>query len=178
MRMPRKLLPNASYHVVARANRNEFIFAVDAIKELFLTTITRAKRRYSFSISNFCIMGNHFHILIRPAKSESLSRIMQWILSVFAVAYNKLFGHSGHVWYDRFKSRVINSYRQWVATFEYIVDNPIRAGMAECRTSYYYGGTMRMRNGDFSVVDRPSDVVTIRFPRCATLCLPGGFLRD
>ncbi len=53
-------------------------------------------------------MGNHFHLIIRPQKNENLSRIMQWILSVFALKFNRLFTYSGHVWYDRFTSKIIN----------------------------------------------------------------------
>jgi len=62
-------------------------------------------------------------------KGESLSRIMQWILSVFAQKYNKSFNYIGHVFYDRFKSKIIEDFRQYVATFIYIMENPVRAGI-------------------------------------------------
>ncbi len=100
-------------------------------------------------------MGNHFHFLIRPGEGENLSRIMQWILSVFAIAFNRIHGYSGHVWYDRFRSRVIESLRQWIATFLYIAENPVRAHIVETPFAYEFNGVSKIRDGDFSVIDRP-----------------------
>ncbi|MCK4516404.1 MAG: transposase, partial [Spirochaetaceae bacterium] len=85
MRKPRRLVDSARYHVIARANRREFILESDRIKDMFLSVITQAKRRFRFSIDTVCIMDNHIHLLLRPRNGESLSRIMQWILSVFAI---------------------------------------------------------------------------------------------
>ena len=87
MRKPRELREGARYHVTARANRKEMILDSGAYKELFLSVLKRAKARYSFRIENFTIMGNHFHLVIVPGKGESLSSIMQWIMSVFAMAF-------------------------------------------------------------------------------------------
>jgi len=46
-----------------------------SMKALFLDVVAKAKKRYSFRIENFTVMGNHFHLIIRPGKGESLSRI-------------------------------------------------------------------------------------------------------
>ncbi len=92
MRKKRKLIEGAKYHITARANRSELILNAPKMKGLFLNILKRAKKKYKFSITNFCIMGNHIHLMIQPLKPESLSRIMQWILATFAINYNKLFG--------------------------------------------------------------------------------------
>ena len=55
------------------------------MKDLFLETVARAKRKYDFRIDNFCVMGNHFHMIVQPLNGVSLSAIMQWIMSVFAM---------------------------------------------------------------------------------------------
>src|SRR5512133_313133 len=98
MRRPRELRTGARYHVTARANRKEMILDSIAMKELFLSVVKRAKKKYDFRLENFCVMGNHFHFIIRPGQGTSLSAIMRWILSVFAMAYNKIMGLTGHVW--------------------------------------------------------------------------------
>lgn len=164
MRQKRVLVPNAQYHVVARANRGEFIFRSPKIKELFLNVVRRAKKRYTFSIENFCIMSNHVHLMIRPGQGESLSRIMQWILSVFALRFNRIFGYTGHVWYDRFKSRVIESYLQWISTFLYVMQNPVRARLVEDPFYYPYCGVAHMRAGKYSVIDRPVSLIRLLVP--------------
>ncbi len=76
-------------------------------------------------------MDNHIHLIIKTLRNNSLSEIMQWILSRFAVKFNKLKGYHGHVWYDRFKSKIIRTYSQFLKVFEYISNNPVKAGMVE-----------------------------------------------
>lgn len=164
MRHPRVLQPGAEYHVVARANRREFIFDSGEIKELFLDVLRKAKKKYAFSVSNFCIMSNHIHLMIRPGPGESLSKIMQWILSVFAARFNRIFGYVGHVWYDRFKSKVIASFRHYLAAFFYIAANPVRANMVDLITEYPFCGVRHIREGDYSVLDPPTDELLLLVP--------------
>lgn len=140
MRHPRQLEEGARYHVTARANRREMILAPKAIKELFLSVVKRAKTKYGFRLENFCIMNNHIHFVIQPNKGESLSAIMRWILSVFARAYNKLMGYWGHVWGSRFYSRIIASLRELLQVFEYVDNNPVKAGQTANRHNWRWGG--------------------------------------
>lgn len=144
---------------MARVNRNEFIFQSPEITILFLAVVARAKKNYSFSIRQFVVMSNHIHFIIRPGRDENLSRIMQWILSVFAVAYNRKLGYVGHVWRDRFKSRVIETRQQLVSTFNYIARNPVKAGIVSAPVDYEHGGIRHIIEGDYSVVDPPDDLV-------------------
>lgn len=129
MRKIRHIVPKAIYHVCARANRQEMILEDIQFKYMLLDVIVRAKKKYRFIFRNFCIMGNHIHLEIEPQGNIAISKIMQWILSVFAVQYNKLFNYRGHVWYDRFKSKVIESLQQLINTTLYIASNPVRAGL-------------------------------------------------
>lgn len=155
MRKPRELVNGASYHVVARANRKEMIFLTPGIKEMFLHQVKIAQKRYQFTIKNFCIMGNHFHFIIKPLKDENLSDIMQWILSVFARNYNRRQNLVGHVWYDRFRSKVIRSFHQYLLTFLYISNNPVRAGISKRAIDYEYNGISFLKNGYISILERP-----------------------
>ncbi len=164
MRKPRELYQNAEYHVTARINRGEFIFESDVLKTLFLLVVKRAKKKYDFRLRNFSIMSNHIHFLIKPGEKGNLSQIMQWILSVFAIQYNKKFGLKGHVWYDRFKSIVIRSYRQFLATFKYIAHNPMKAALAEDPEEYEFGGLWFIRNRKFEFLDQPDSRLKVFLP--------------
>ena len=108
MRRSRFLEDGARYHVTVRVNNKEMLLEPEEAKQLFETVLIRAKRRYSFSLGHFVLMGNHIHLIILPHSDESLSRIMQWILSVFALKYNKMTGRTGHFWGDRFFSSVLD----------------------------------------------------------------------
>jgi putative transposase len=157
---------------MARGNRSERIFKDDYLKRLFLQTIVRAKSRYRFKVRNVCIMTTHFHMMITPEPGESLSRIMQWILSVYAIQYNKLFGFQGHVWYDRFKSVVIESLRQFVRTFNFIIRNPEDADLVSRGRDYLYGGIVLIRAGPPRLLDPPSLLMRLLFPEFSESQLP------
>lgn len=158
------LMPHAQYHVVARANRQEFILETAKMKELFLAVVKRAKRKFKFQICNFCIMDNHIHLMITPLGGENLSKIMQWILSVFAIQYNKANGYKGHVWYDRFKSKIVDGLRQFLDTFLYVANNPIKPGLCNKPDEYEYCGVFHMRCMRYEVVQPPSLILLLNFP--------------
>lgn len=164
MRKPRELKSGALYHVTARANRKEMILDSRGMKELFLNTLSRAKKRYKFRVENFCIMGNHIHLMIRPEAGESLSRILQWILSVFAMAYNRIHELTGHVWGCRFFSRILSGLREFLAAFDYIDRNPLNAHQVRNPRDWRYSGLWEDRYGYRTVVDRPELYVEMTVP--------------
>ncbi len=98
-------------------------------------------------------MGNHFHFILQPEKGENLSRIMQWILSRFATAYNKSSGYTGHVWGERFFSKIIHSLGELIHTFGYIDDNPVKAGLVYEACDWNYGALRQAREGNHTIVD-------------------------
>ncbi|MFA5928406.1 MAG: transposase [Candidatus Margulisiibacteriota bacterium] len=158
-RKPRQLIPQTAYHVTARVNRQEMILESNEIKELFLCITKRAKDKYGFKLRNFCLMGNHIHLDIEPGSAANLSRIMQWILSVFARHYNTLYGYKGHVWYDRFKSKAIQGFQQLANTFRYISNNPVRANLVNHPLEYAYSGISCYKNNRLGILDPPDNII-------------------
>ena len=169
--MPRQLQEGARYHVTARANRKEMILNMSAMKELFLSVVKRAKAKYEFRLENFCIMGNHFHLVIQPGRGESLSAIMRWIMSVFAMAYNKIKGFTGHVWGCRFFSRIIASLWELLQAFEYVDNNPVKAGQVEDRREWRWGGLWHVRTGRRDLVEAIADWLKPLLPEHGQLLL-------
>ena len=157
MRKARIIQQGATYHVVAKTNRGEFILHSDEMKELFLSILKAAKKKFSFKLKHFCIMSNHIHMLLEPAPETSLSKLMQWILSVFAIRFNRIFGQIGHVWYDRFKSNVIISFHHLVNTFQYISENPVKAGICKNAGDYHYSGLYELKRKCLRLLDPPDD---------------------
>lgn len=154
-RKPRLLKKEASYHVYAQINRQEYYLQELDVKEIFKNVLKQAKKKYSFSIRNFCIMGNHFHLDITPGDKGSLSRIMQWIMSMFARRYNALVNQIGRVWRGRFKSKIIDSINYALRLFVYISNNPVRAGLVKTAERYKYNGLFDIINNNYSILDPP-----------------------
>jgi len=156
MRRRREIIRGVAYHVCARANRQELILEDNQFKLMFLDVLKEAKKKYSFKLRNFCIMGNHVHLDIEPPEDVSISKIMQWVLSVFAVRYNRLFNYKGHVWYDRFKSKAIQTVRQLINTFIYIANNPVRANLTAHPLHFKFNGVSYLKNKhDPELLDAP-----------------------
>ena len=160
MRKPRVLACDGKagkYHITAKANLAEFILEPDSIKEMFLDILKEAKiqKKYRFSVINFCIMDNHVHLILRIEVGESLSRLMQWVLSVFALRFNHMMKRKGHVWYDRFKSKLIETKHYMKDAFKYVTDNPVRADIVARAEDYKYSGLWYILKGDFSLIEKP-----------------------
>ena len=92
----RQLKQGADYHVTCSINNMEHLMKPDEIKVLYEKVLAECKRKYVFLVIHFGIMDNHVHLIIRPGR-ESLSKIMQWLNSVFAMRFNRLTGRCGHI---------------------------------------------------------------------------------
>lgn len=145
MRQPRHLEPGARYHVTSRGHQKRAIFATVADKQLFLEVLARAKQKFDFRLENLCLMSNHFHALVFPGPTTNLSRLMQWILSVFAQAWNRRHGLTDRVWGPRFFSRVLEGLRDYLRTFLYIDRNPVKARLVNDPDDWPFGRTALTR---------------------------------
>jgi len=109
-------------------------------------------------------MGNHYHLLIRPLGGESLSRIMHWIMGVYAMAYNRINRLKGHFWQGRFYSRIVASLQDFLEVFAYIDENPVKAGLIWSTWAWLFGGLHHHRSSRRDIVDRPEPVLALWFP--------------
>lgn len=78
-----------------------------------------------------------------------------WILGVFAQKYNRIFGLKGHVRYERFKSKLIINFKQYLNTSIYIANNPVRAGIVTSAVEYRYNGISDIQKGNLNIIERP-----------------------
>ena len=139
-RRKRYLEDGAEYHVSSKVNRGEMIFLQAWARVLFMSILAEAKRRYKFQIRAFCLMSNHYHFIIKPLEGNSLSEIMRWILSMFAIKYNEHLGIHGHVWQERFFSRILRTIREFHDAIEYVLNNPVRARLVKDHREWKYCG--------------------------------------
>lgn len=129
-----------------------------------MSILERAKKKFVFSLKNFCIMGNHVHLLIKPGPGVSLSKIMQWILGVFAQLWNKKHNLSGHLWGDRFFSRIILGILDFLRVFLYIDYNPVIAGLVTQPEQWMYGGLWHHKKGLIDIIEPLEPEILEYFP--------------
>ncbi|MDR1866809.1 MAG: transposase [Treponema sp.] len=129
-----------TYYVTFEINRWLMELKNPIIKALFMQIIAEAHKKYAFNLWNFCIMDNHIHFLITPEKGVSLSLIIKWIKMVFAIRWNRLHRVKGHLWGDRFHARVIKNREDFLRVFQYINENPVKAGLVTHAKEWVFGG--------------------------------------
>jgi REP element-mobilizing transposase RayT len=126
--VPRIEVPYGYYHIAARGNNKRSIFADDRDRELFMLLLRRVARRYSWSFFAYCLMGNHYHLMIQIAEA-GMSRGMCELNTGYAATYNARHGRTNHLFGRRFWSELITTDSYFIATCRYVVQNPVRAGL-------------------------------------------------
>lgn len=118
--------PGAFYHVINRGNNQEKIFKNNRDKEKFLEYLEKANERFSIIIHTYCLMSNHFHLLVETPE-PNLSVAMQWINVSYATYFNRKRGRHGHLFQGRFKAILIDADKYLKHLSRYIHLNPVRA---------------------------------------------------
>jgi REP element-mobilizing transposase RayT len=137
--MPRKpRIDLAGYHHVINrgVNRSE-VFVDESDYEMFLKIVCKACRAYKVVLHDYCLMSNHFHLLIETSR-ENLSTVMKQINANYAIYANKKQKRSGHFWQGRYYSRYINSEEYYYTLIRYIEQNPVEAGVVKTVAEYPY----------------------------------------
>ena len=80
------------YHVLNRGNARSEVFHKTADFSAFLQLIGEASVRLPMGLLGYCLMPNHFHLVVRPAGDGDLSRRMQWLLTTHVRRYLKHYG--------------------------------------------------------------------------------------
>ena len=125
-RRPRLQLPGALYHVMSRGNRKLPIFEDDDDRRLLLKTLHRMADRYSVRCLAYCLMSNHYHLLLETPRAN-LSLAMRYVNGVYTQASNRRHRRTGHVFEGRFRSIVVDSHAYLRDLARYIVLNPVKA---------------------------------------------------
>lgn len=120
--------PNSLYHVTARGNRGVAIYSDDADRVFFLQRLRRYALRYSSRVYAYCLMSNHFHLLV-GVDDRTISKLMQGLLQSHAQYVNRRYRCKGHLFGDRFWSEVCDQDDYLLQIIRYIHLNPVRAGL-------------------------------------------------
>ncbi len=121
--------PGALYHVTSRGNRKGSIFSDDRDRAAFLDILGDVVRRYRWMCHAYCLMGNHYHLLIETPE-PNLSAGMRQLNGVYTQWYNAVHQTVGHVFQGRFKAVIVEKEAHLLEVCRYIVLNPVRAGLA------------------------------------------------
>jgi putative transposase len=131
----RRDLPDGIYHVTTRGVAETMVYRSDDDRRAFLGLLAQVVDRFGWTMHAMCLMGTHYHLVVESAR-VLLSRGMHRLNGVYAQRFNSAHGRSGHLWGDRFVSRVIEDERYLRRACHYVVTNPVRAGLCADATEW------------------------------------------
>jgi len=119
------------YHVLSRGNNRAEVFHKPEDYDGFLATAVEACQVRPMRVLAYCVLPNHFHMVLWPVRDGDLSRWMQWLLTAQVRRYHRDYGTSGHVWEGRFKAFPIQADEHLLAVLRYVEHNPVRADLVK-----------------------------------------------
>jgi REP element-mobilizing transposase RayT len=123
--------------VINRGNAGEQIFRSNRDREKFIEYLEKAVERFLLNVHSFCLMNNHFHILIET-QLPNLSRTLQWLTVSYAGYFNRKYHRIGHLFHGRFKSILVDADEYLKQLSRYIHLNPVRAGLVNQPDDYQW----------------------------------------
>ncbi|MFC1726501.1 transposase [candidate division KSB1 bacterium] len=106
-------------------------------QKLVLNNIIQGNGKY-YDLIAAIILIDHCHILFKPNKDFSLSKIMKGIKGTTAYNINKIRKSQGSVWQAEYYDRIIRDEKELFDKIKYMWNNPIKEGLTE-DTSDYHG---------------------------------------
>ncbi len=135
-RLPRLDLPGIPQHIVQRGNDRQPCFADTGDYLRYRQELREAALKHGCAVHAYVLMTNHVHLLVTPAASGGVSRMMQAIGRRYVGAFNARYRRTGTLWEGRFKSALVDSDTYLLTCHCYIELNPVRAGMVPLPGDY------------------------------------------
>jgi putative transposase len=135
--------PGALYHITTRGNARRAIFKDDRDRLVFLDTLHRVSDRYHWLCHAYCLMGNHYHLVVETPDGN-LSVGMRQLNGIYTQTYNRRHRRVGHVFQGRFKAILVDKESYLLEVCRYVVLTPVRAKAAAHPAEWKwssYGGT-------------------------------------
>ena len=149
-RTARAIQADMVYHVLNRGNGRMRLFHKQGDFAAFEKVLAEALPRYPVDLLTYCLMGNHWHLVVRPRTDEALGQFMGWV-GVTHVRRHHAHYHTrggGHLYQGRFKSFPIQEDSHFLAVCRYVEANPVRAGLVQSAEDWVWGGLHARQRGD------------------------------
>ena len=126
------------YHVLNRSNEKQTIFIEDENYQFFLKRLRKYVIQGKQNVIAYCLMPNHFHLLLKETEDDRLKETMQGLQTSYAKAINKRFQKTGHLFQDTYNKIRIESDEQLLHLTRYIHMNPVKAGLVTHPEEWLY----------------------------------------
>jgi REP element-mobilizing transposase RayT len=149
----------AYYHVHTRGNDRQLIYFGNWSGKLFVRELERASRRHGWRILAYCLMPNHYHLLVETIEVD-ISRGMLVLNGSYARYVNWRYTLDGHVFQGPYHDEPVGRDEHFMEACRYIVRNPVRAGLV-AQPGDWRWSSYRATGG----LERPPSFLCVEFVR-------------
>jgi putative transposase len=147
------------YHVLNRGNARMKIFEDDADYQAFEQVLAEGLTRYPVELFTYCLMPNHWHLVVRPQTDEALGRLMGWVGVTHVRRHHKRHPRrgGGHLYQGRFKAFPVEDGYDFLRLCRYVEANAVRAKVVPGAEQWPWCGLWRrlQRKSDLPLADWP-----------------------
>lgn len=137
------------YHCLNRANARSLIFERDEDYQLFEEILTEAIDKFDMRLLAYCLMPNHWHIVLYPKKDGTLSRFMNWLTLTHTQRWHARMGTTGqgHLYQGRYKSFLCQNDGHFLTLVRYVERNAKKANLVKSAVDWKWSSVWRRDKG-------------------------------
>ncbi len=137
------------YHVLNRANARFPIFDTSADYELFENILQEAVDRFEMHLLAYCLMPNHWHLVLSPQKDGELARFMGWLSNTHTRRWHAVRDTigNGHLYQGRYKSFICQDDNYFLTLCRYVERNAKKANLCEKAEDWPWSSVWRRHHG-------------------------------
>jgi putative transposase len=143
-RTARNIAAGICYHVLNRGNGRATIFRDEADYAAFVRFAAKASARFPVEVYSYCLMPNHFHLVLCPRVDNGLADWMHWTMTSFAHHIHRHHETSGRLWQGRFKAFPVQHDDHLHTVMRYVERNALQAGLVS-RAEHWQWGSLAGR---------------------------------
>ena len=147
--------PNSVHHVINRGNDRRCLFETASDFSEFLALMGWAKERCPVRLVAYCLMPNHWHMILWPEESESIAKFMHRLCTSHAIRRRKATGTigQGHVYQHRYHAFVIETEPYYFRAVKYVEANPLRAGLVTSAANWPWSSLAERLGADRGILN-------------------------
>ena len=147
-RTPRATTADYVYHVLNRSTDRVPIFQKPGDFAWFESLMKKAHRRTPLRILSYCLMPNHWHMVLWPRHDGQMPEFMSWLTGTHAQHWriHRNTVGNGHVYQDRYKSFPIQDSTYFLTVCRYVERNALRANLVDRAEKWIWSSLWRREN--------------------------------
>ncbi|PIR82956.1 hypothetical protein COU19_03025 [Candidatus Kaiserbacteria bacterium CG10_big_fil_rev_8_21_14_0_10_56_12] len=137
------------YHVLNRANARVQVFDTPFDYKMFEDILEEARERFGMRLLAYCLMPNHWHLVLYPKQDGDLQKFMSWVSNTHTRRWHTAKGTigEGHLYQGRYKSFLCQADIHFLTLVRYVERNAKKANLAKRAEFWQWSSVWRREVG-------------------------------